>query len=58
MRHFKDPEFQPLYDALPENVQRLADRASPCWSRRRARRSRPSARSRRIADSPQSYTGH
>ncbi len=26
MRHFKDPEFQPLYDALPAHVRQLADR--------------------------------
>ena len=26
MRHSKDPEFQPLYDALPNDIQRLADR--------------------------------
>jgi hypothetical protein len=27
VRHFKDPDFQPLYDALPEHVQRLADKS-------------------------------
>jgi len=27
MRHFKDPDFQPLYDALPRHVQRLADKS-------------------------------
>lgn len=27
MRHFKDPDFQPLYDALPRQVQRLADKS-------------------------------
>ncbi len=26
MRHFKDPGFQPLYDALPPQIQRLADK--------------------------------
>lgn len=27
MRHFKDPDFLPLYDALPHHVQRLADKS-------------------------------
>ncbi len=27
MRHFKDPDFQPLYDALPPQIQRLADKS-------------------------------
>jgi hypothetical protein len=27
MRHFKDPDFRPLYDALPGHVQRLADKS-------------------------------
>jgi hypothetical protein len=26
MRHFKDPRFQPLYDALPARVRDLADK--------------------------------
>lgn len=26
MRHFKDPAFKPLYDALPAEIRRLADR--------------------------------
>jgi hypothetical protein len=26
MRHFKDPKFKPLYDALPLRVRRLADK--------------------------------
>jgi hypothetical protein len=26
MRHFKDPAFQPLYDALPARVRRRADK--------------------------------
>jgi hypothetical protein len=26
MRHFKDPDFRPLYDALPAQVQKLADK--------------------------------
>lgn len=26
MRHFKDPRFQPLYDALPAHVRALADK--------------------------------
>ena len=27
MRHFKDPDFQPLYDVLPRQVQRQADKS-------------------------------
>jgi hypothetical protein len=27
MRHFKDPDFQPLHDALPQRVQHLADKS-------------------------------
>jgi len=27
MRHFKDPDFQPLYNALPPQVRRLADKS-------------------------------
>lgn len=27
MRHFKDSDFQPRYDALPRRVQRLADKS-------------------------------
>jgi len=26
MRHFKDPRFQPLYDALPKDIRELADK--------------------------------
>jgi hypothetical protein len=26
MRHFKDPAFRPLFDALPARVQRLAEK--------------------------------
>jgi hypothetical protein len=26
MRHFKDPKFRPLYDALPSDVRVLADK--------------------------------
>jgi hypothetical protein len=26
MRHFKDPRFKPLYDALPRRVQTLANK--------------------------------
>ena len=26
MRHFKDPDFRPLYDALPAHVQKTADK--------------------------------
>ena len=26
MRHFKDPRFQPFFDALPKNVRALADK--------------------------------
>jgi hypothetical protein len=26
MRHFKDPDFLPLYDALPRQVRKLADK--------------------------------
>ena len=26
MRHFKDPKFKPLYDALPPRVRNLADK--------------------------------
>lgn len=26
MRHFKDPRFQPLYDALPIEVRKIADK--------------------------------
>lgn len=26
MRHLKDPRFQPLYDALPEEIRALADK--------------------------------
>ncbi len=26
MRHFKDPRFQPLYDALPNAIRELADK--------------------------------
>ena len=27
MRHFKDPRFKPLYDALPVRVRTLADKS-------------------------------
>ena len=27
MRHFKDPRFKPLYDALPARVRTAADRS-------------------------------
>jgi hypothetical protein len=27
MRHFKDPKFQPLYDALPPRVRAQADKS-------------------------------
>jgi hypothetical protein len=27
VRHFKDPRFQPLYDALPARVRTLADKS-------------------------------
>jgi hypothetical protein len=27
MRHFKDPRFQPLYDALPADVRASADKS-------------------------------
>jgi hypothetical protein len=27
MRHFKDPRFKPLYDALPARVPSLADKS-------------------------------
>jgi hypothetical protein len=27
MRHIKDPQFQPLYDALPAEVRALADKS-------------------------------
>lgn len=26
MRHFKDPRFRPLYDALPADIRELADK--------------------------------
>ena len=26
MRHFKDPKFKPLYDALPRHVRDMADK--------------------------------
>jgi len=26
MRHFKDPDFRPLYDALPRQERKLADK--------------------------------
>ena len=27
LRHFKDPRFQPFYDTLPADVQKLADKS-------------------------------
>jgi hypothetical protein len=37
MRHFKDPAFRPLFDALPARVQRLAERILRCSNAKRIR---------------------
>ena len=36
MRHFKDPKFKPLYDALPLRVRRLADKNFALLNRTRS----------------------
>jgi hypothetical protein len=47
MRHFKDPDFRPLYEALPPHVRRAADKS---FSIPRRDPKHPSLRFKRIRE--------